>query len=108
MRQQVQDIVSDIMHSPFVVGFAGALVGVIVRGKLSFLAKLSMLTVGAVSATYLAPGIARWSGIESLEYLSVIAFVIGVIGLQIMGGLIKLGEDIKDNPDKYLPWKWKK
>ena len=108
MRQQVQDIVSDIMHSPFVVGFAGALVGIIVRGKLSFIAKMSVLSVGAISATYLAPGIAKWSGIDSLEYLSVVAFVIGVIGLQIMGGLIKLGEDIKDNPYKYLPGRWKK
>ena len=108
MKQTIQEISDQILHSPFIVGFAGALVGVFVRGKLPFITRASMVIAGIACAGYITPAVALWFGMVSPEYFSAIAFAIGLTGLQVTGGLIKLGEDIRKNPHKYIPRSWKK
>lgn len=108
MKHSIQELATQILHSPFVAGFAGAVVSVMIRGKASFFAKFTMVIAGMFCAGFIAPAICKWLEVEATEYQGAFAFGVGLLGLQITGGLLKLGEDIKTNPGKYIPNRWKK
>ena len=96
-----------IIQSPFIIGAMGAITAMLGMNKVPWWRRLSMGIAGALSAGFIGPAICVWLGIDTPEYRSAVAFGIGMIGLQITGGIIKLGEDIKKNPGKYIPKAWK-
>jgi hypothetical protein len=108
MKHTAMSFYEQVISSPFVIGALGALTAMLSGSKIPWYKRLSMGIAGALSAGFVSPALCKWWGIEAPEYLSMIAFFTGMIGLQITGGVIKLGEDIKKNPGKYIPKSWKK
>lgn len=107
MKSTVPHIFDQLMSSPFIIGFAGALTSMLASGKTAFWKKMSMSISGMLTAGYMSPLFWMWFGVDKIEYKNAIVFIVGMLGMQITGGVLKLGEDIKANPKKYIP-KWRK
>lgn len=107
MKHTVVEYWDHLVQSPFIIGFAGALTSMMAGRKVPLGRKLAMGAAGTMSAGFISPAVCVWLGIETPEYRSAMAFAIGMIGLQVTGGIIRLGEDIKNNPGKYIPKSWK-
>lgn len=106
-KHTIAELYDQLIQSPFIIGFAGAVTSMLASGKVPFWRKVSMSVAGMLTAGYMSPLIWSRFHIETMEYQNAIVFLVGMLGMQITGGVIKLGEDIKNNPKKYLP-KWRK
>lgn len=108
MKHTIPELFDYVINSPFVVGAAGAITSVVAGKKIPWWRRVAMGIAGTMSAGFLSPAICAWIAVDKPEYRSAIAFAVGMLGLQIVAGVIKLGEDIKKNPSKYIPQRWKK
>lgn len=108
MKHILSEIFNALLDSPFVIGFFGAATAVLHKGKTPWWKIASMIIAGAFSAAYLSPIFWDLGTVETIAYKNAITFIVGMLGFQITGGLTKLGEDIKSNPGKYIPARWKK
>lgn len=108
MKSAIPQLYDQLIHSPFIVGFAGAITSMLANGKVPFWRKVSMSVSGMLMAGYMSPLVWMWFGVETVEYKNAVVFLVGMLGMQIAGGIIVLGEDIRNNPGKYIPQRWKK
>ncbi|MDR6757193.1 hypothetical protein J2Y48_002489 [Mycoplana sp. BE70] len=76
-------------------GLAGAFVRAVVQGKKLTWELISSVIVGALCATYLTPVAVAYFGIAATNGL---AFGIGLIGMSIAEGAVKLGHKWAANP----------
>ncbi|QRM54724.1 hypothetical protein [Sinorhizobium sp. BG8] len=79
----------------FIAGLAGAFVRAIVQNKKLTWELLSNVVVGALCATYLTPLIVLYAGIAATPGL---AFGIGLIGMYMAEGVLKLAQRWAANP----------
>lgn len=78
-----------------IAGIAGAVVRAVIQGKKLTLDLISYVLVGALCATYLTPVVVMYFGIAATNGL---AFGIGLIGMSIAEGAVKLAQKWAANP----------
>ena len=84
-----------------IAGFAGGAVSLIYINKLTVkIAGLAMIS-GISCASFLTPLIVEYFHL-SLNAKYALAFIIGIMGLNLVGGFYKLGELFKKDPLKVL------
>lgn len=76
-------------------GLAGAFVRAVIQGKKLTWSLVSTVIVGALCATYLTPVVVLYLGIAATNGL---AFGIGLIGMSLAEGVVKLGHKWAANP----------
>jgi hypothetical protein len=79
----------------FTAGFAGAFVRSVIQGKRLTASSISYVLVGALCATYVSPLIVLYGGIAATPGL---AFGIGLIGMSLAEGVVKLAHRWAANP----------
>lgn len=79
----------------FIAGLAGAFVRSIIQGKKLTWELISFVVVGALCATYLTPLVAMYLAIANTPGL---AFGIGLIGMSVAEGVVKLAQKWAANP----------
>lgn len=84
----------------FFAGLAGAIVRIAIQGKKFTFEVVSGAFAGSLCAVYLAPLVARWLGLDLLDAAanSGLAFVLGMIGLSIAEGLVRVAQRWAANP----------
>lgn len=84
----------------FFAGLAGAIVRIAIQGKKFTFELVSGAFAGSLCAVYLAPLVARWLGLDLLDAAanSGLAFVLGMIGLSIAEGLVRVAQRWAANP----------
>ncbi|UXT56672.1 hypothetical protein FY134_03030 [Agrobacterium fabrum] len=84
----------------FFAGLAGAIVRIAIQGKRFTFEVVSGAFAGSLCAVYLAPLVARWLGLDLLDAAanSGLAFVLGMIGLSIAEGLVRVAQRWAANP----------
>lgn len=78
-----------------IAGIAGAIVRAVIQGKKLTWDLISYVLVGALCATYLTPVVVMYFGIAATNGL---AFGIGLIGMSIAEGAVKLAQKWAANP----------
>ena len=108
--RMAKELFDGIMNSPFVIGFGGAIAGVLTTGKLSIWRRISMTIIGALCSGYLSPFIQYMFGVENVSAKNFIAFVVGMLGMSLTGGIMKLGEELRKDPQAFINRfrKWRK
>lgn len=101
---------SAFMNSPFIIGFGGAIAGVLSAGKMSIAKRISFTIIGGICAGYLSPWLQYMLGIENQSASNALAFIVGMLGMSLTGGVMKIGDNIKKHPEKYFKFftGWKK
>ncbi|NTF34272.1 hypothetical protein [Rhizobium skierniewicense] len=84
----------------FFAGAAGALVRVAIQGKKFTFEIFTGAFAGSLCAVYLAPLVARWIGLNPIDAAANggLAFVLGMIGLSIAEGLVRVAQRWAANP----------
>lgn len=84
----------------FFAGLAGAIVPIAIQGKKFTFEVVSGAFAGSLCAVYSAPLVARWLGLDLLDAAanSGLAFVLGMIGLSIAEGLVRVAQSWAANP----------
>ncbi len=83
-----------------IAGLCGGLVSLVFEKKLSFKRALLLIFVGAISSSYLTPILQHWIDFsEPTENAA--AFLIGLMSMNILGGLLRLADSFESNPAKF-------
>lgn len=106
----IKEVFDELMNSPFVIGFGGAIAGVLTTGKLSIWKRISMTIVGALCSGYLSPLIQYLIGIEDASAKNFIAFIVGMVGMSLTAAIMKIADDIRKDPKGFIKAikKWRK
>lgn len=109
MDKVLQELIVNLKNSPFVIGFGGAIAGVLTSGKLSIKKRIIFTVIGGIFAGYGAPFLHYLFGVEDQAVSNFIAFVVGMLGMSLTGGLMKLGDSIRKDPESFIKrWRgWK-
>lgn len=89
-----------ISPSHLFAGLAGAIVRVVIQGGALTWAVLSASIVGALCAIYLTPIIGVWFGLNltNLSMNNGLAFGIGMIGMSLSEGIVRMAQNWAKNP----------
>lgn len=99
MKHTLIEYANIFVDSPFFTGFVGAFTAMLLPSeKMGFFKRAAYIIVGALVAGYFSPLIIDLLGIESNHAQNAIVFVVGMIGMMVAGGLLKLGKEFKNNP----------
>ncbi|WP_310622494.1 hypothetical protein [Flexibacterium corallicola] len=83
-------------------GFMGGLVRSIVHPRTSFAYTMGTTTVGALFAAYMTPLavplLQRWAGGSDASLEGAAGFLLGLCGLALAEGLVKIARRWRDNP----------
>lgn len=81
-------------------GLSGAFTRTVIQGKRLTWEIISGSFVGALCAIYLSPMIGRWMGLELTDIAvnNGLAFAIGMIGLSLAEGLVRIAQRWANNP----------
>lgn len=95
--------IEQLIASPFVVGAAGALVGLkFVPTDASLWTRLTNLLCGSLTAGYCAQPLSDWVQLVKESDILGVAFALGLLGLSVIAALfraisdVKLGEIVND------------
>lgn len=98
-KLELKQLIYDLYNSPIFTGFAGALASVLfAKEKLSFWRRLAHIIVGSLVASYIAPAVIDWMGIENERVQLSFTFIVGVIGVGIIAALINWLQEFKKDP----------
>lgn len=79
-------------------GFAGAVAAIYQSEQRLSLRKVTgMLIVGMLASGYLTPFLSKWVNI-SPSFQNVLSFLVGMTGMHIVGGILKIGQHFEQNP----------
>lgn len=89
--------------APVIAGFIGAILSLYFIKDLTRTKAAVAVFGGAACAAYLAPVLIAWFGLQgSEEAESGAAFLIGILGMNIIGGVFYIGEQFKSNPFQFF------
>lgn len=102
MSQELAAILG-IKKAPLIAGFIGAILSLYFIKNLTRTKAAVAVIGGAACAAYLTPWIIVWFGLRgSEEAESAAAFLIGILGMNIIGGVFFIGEQFKNNPIEFF------
>lgn len=88
--------------APLFAGLFGAVTTVYRSDrKLTMREIIGLLIVGMFTAGYLTPIIAKWLNI-SAPMQNALSFLVGMIGMQVVGGVLKVGRKFEKDPEKTI------
>lgn len=84
----------------------GSFVFLMITRNLGWLYVVTLFGVGQVTAYYFTVPIALWRGWTPSSY-GVIGFTIGAFGMLLWGAVIKLAQNLHDDPRGTVSWAWR-
>lgn len=87
-----------IRLASLVAGLAGGILSLSMLPRLTFRKALTAVFGGAACAAYVTPLAVEYLGIASRNLENGMAFGLGVVGMNILGGVFALSERWRDNP----------
>ena len=84
--------------SSLVAGLIGGVMAMSMMPQLTFRKALTAVLGGGACAAYATPIVAELLNLDSRHLENGLAFVLGVIGMNILGGIFKLSERWRDRP----------
>lgn len=84
----------------------GSFVFLMTTRNLGWVFVLTLFLVGQFTAFYFTIPIAEWRG-WSMQTYGVIGFTIGALGMMLWGAVIKLVQNLRDDPAGTLTWIWR-
>lgn len=91
-----------VKMAPSVAGFVGALISLQYLAKATLTQRVVALMTGAATAAYVAPALNMWLGLGGQTAENATAFLLGALAMNLMAGLVELGQQLRRNPDKTL------
>ena len=80
-----------------IAGFAGSIVSLVANKQLTFLQSLLVILCGVLSSGYITPAITDYFTL-SRSSENVLAFFLGMLGMFLVIGFVRFGEDFSKNP----------
>lgn len=105
MREILEHI--GISTSALIAGLVGGLMSLSMLPQLTFRKAVAALIGGAACAAYLTPLAVEWAGLSSRNLENGLAFALGIGGMRIIGGILKLWSKFEAAPEDVLN-RWKK
>ncbi len=96
-----------ISASALIAGLVGGLMSLSMLPQLTFRKAVAALIGGAACAAYLTPLAVEWLGLASRNLENGLAFALGIGGMRIIGGILKLWSKFEAAPEDVLN-RWKK
>lgn len=84
--------------SSLVAGLVGGVLALSMMPQLTFRKAVAAVLGGGACAAYATPVVAEFLALTSRHIENGLAFVLGVIGMNLLGGLFKLSERWRDKP----------
>lgn len=84
--------------STLIAGLIGGIMALSMMPKLTVRKAVAAVVGGVACAAYVTPLVAEWVGLESRNLENGLAFGLGVIGMNVLGGIFKLSERWRDRP----------
>jgi len=84
--------------STLVAGLVGGVLALSMMPKLTFRLSMTAVVGGGACAVYATPIVADLVNLTSRHVENGLAFILGVVGMNVLGGLFKLSEKWRDKP----------
>lgn len=94
-----------VKASSLIAGLSGGIISLTYEDKITPYRAAMLIITGGICASYLTPIVIDWANKiatvgDHAENGG--AFIIGLLSMKIVGGLLKLGEKFKRNPEKFI------
>ena len=96
-----------VSTSAMIAGLVGGLMSLSMLPQLTFRKAVAAMIGGAACAAYLTPLAVEWAGLSSRNLENGLAFALGIGGMRIIGGILKLWSKFEAAPEDVLN-RWKK
>lgn len=91
-----------ISTSALIAGLVGGLMSMSIMPQLTFRRAITALIGGGACAAYLTPLAVEWLGLASRNLENGLAFALGIGGMRIIGGILKLWSRFEKAPEEVL------
>lgn len=86
---QMPEWLKELLHTPLIVGLAGAVVGLRFSVAKTFGGRAWQVASGALIATYVAPAVVAWVKIDDVRIGAGVSFVTGCYGVVIASSVYR-------------------
>lgn len=91
-----------VSASAMVAGLVGGLMSLSMLPQLTFRKAVAALIGGGACAAYLTPLAVEYAGVGSRNLENGLAFALGIGGMRIIGGILKLWERFEKSPEETI------